>query len=158
MDRDKNKFIKKKPKTFVRGFVSGLVLASITVVFAIPFAIQPEVAKAQFVLTDDQPAKAQRAATLATEQSAIQTRDLLQSAADIAFKQAMRYFLNTLAYDTATWLASGGEGEQPLFYTDGWGSYLSDLADGAAGSFLETIGDDFLGINVSAIGLKTRLS
>ena len=46
--------------------------------------------------------------------------DVLQSVFAVAFKNAVGYFLNTVAYDTATWLASGGEGQQPMWETKGW--------------------------------------
>ncbi|RJQ31948.1 hypothetical protein C4572_01895 [Candidatus Parcubacteria bacterium] len=57
----------------------------------------------------------------------------------VAYKQGLSYFLHNLAYDTATWIASGGEGEKPMFITEGWGKYLADAADRAAGVFI----DDF---------------
>lgn len=62
----------------------------------------------------------------------------LKTAAATALKAALSHFVNTLAYDTATKLASGGRGQQPLFETEGWGAYLQNTADEAAGSFIET--------------------
>ncbi|MFA6322601.1 MAG: carbohydrate binding domain-containing protein [Candidatus Buchananbacteria bacterium] len=72
----------------------------------------------------------------------------LEDAVYTAGKSGLSYLLNTMAYDIATWLASGGQGQQPMFYTDGWGAYLTDLVDGAAGKFLESFSDDFLGFNL----------
>ncbi|MFH1225724.1 MAG: hypothetical protein V1684_00350 [bacterium] len=69
-----------------------------------------------------------------------QAKEKLRIAGAVAFKSALRYFLNTLAYDTATWLASGGEGQQPMFETKGWGEYLKDVGDQAAGKFIEELG------------------
>jgi hypothetical protein len=66
----------------------------------------------------------------------------LEKAAATAYKESLRYFLNTLAVDTATYLASGDEGQKPMFFTDGWGGYLKNAADNAAGTFLETLGKD----------------
>ena len=72
----------------------------------------------------------------------------LKDAFFTAANESLRNFLNTIAYDTATWLASGGKGQQPLFYTQGWGEYLKDLADSAAGNFIERLGGDWLDFNV----------
>lgn len=56
----------------------------------------------------------------------------------VAFKTALIHFYRTLATDVATWMASGGKGQQPMFITQGWGAYLTDVADSAAGEFIET--------------------
>lgn len=55
-------------------------------------------------------------------------------------KTAVRNALQTIAYDTATWLGSGGSGQKPLFITEGWDKYLNNIADNAAGTFLEELG------------------
>lgn len=55
-----------------------------------------------------------------------------------AFQTAVRTSVNKIAYDTATWLGSGGEGQKPLFVTKGWGSYIGQIGDEAAGQFLES--------------------
>ncbi|HNX10714.1 MAG TPA: hypothetical protein PKI61_01080, partial [bacterium] len=44
--------------------------------------------------------------------------------------------LNRFAIDSATYIGSGGKGQQPLFVTKGWGEYAKDLADNAAGEFI----------------------
>lgn len=59
-----------------------------------------------------------------------------------AFWAAARLALNTLAYDTATWIGSGGKGQKPIFVTEGWGTYLENIADNAAGSFIEKLGKE----------------
>lgn len=56
------------------------------------------------------------------------------------YKAALHYFLNTLAHDTAVYLASGGKGQQPMFVTESWGKYLSNIADDAAGLIIEDLG------------------
>ena len=61
---------------------------------------------------------------------------------DVAYKSALRFFLNTLAYDTATYLATGDKGQQPMFETDGWGAYLKNVADNTAGEFIESLGQN----------------
>jgi len=57
-----------------------------------------------------------------------------------ALGSAITNAINTIAIDTATWLGSGGNGQKPLFYTEGWGSYLTNVADNAAGTFVEELG------------------
>lgn len=54
-----------------------------------------------------------------------------------AFQKVVRTALNKIAYDTATWLGSGSEGQKPMFVTQGWGDYLTQIGDEAAGEFLE---------------------
>jgi len=46
--------------------------------------------------------------------------------------------LNKIAYDTATWIGSGGEGQKPLFVTKGFGAYMKDIGDNAIGDAIET--------------------
>ncbi|OGF25155.1 hypothetical protein A2303_02300 [Candidatus Falkowbacteria bacterium RIFOXYB2_FULL_47_14] len=60
-----------------------------------------------------------------------------KKAGSAAFWSALRTAMNTVAYDTATWLGSGGKGQKPLFITEGWGEYLTNVADNAAGTFIE---------------------
>ncbi|MFA6307146.1 MAG: hypothetical protein WCV70_04075 [Patescibacteria group bacterium] len=60
--------------------------------------------------------------------------------AAIAFKAAVKNFLNNLAYDTATYLATGDWGQQPMFETRNFGTVVKDAADNAAGTFLEQWG------------------
>ncbi|MDP2708982.1 MAG: hypothetical protein Q8O93_02970, partial [bacterium] len=64
----------------------------------------------------------------------------LKQSGDIAWQQTLKFFLNTLAYDTATYLATGDKGQMPMFETEGWAGYLQNTADNAAGTFLETLG------------------
>ena len=45
--------------------------------------------------------------------------DQLQHAAATAYKLGLRRFLQNMAYETATWVASGGKGQKPLFITQG---------------------------------------
>src|SRR5680860_1578224 len=52
---------------------------------------------------------------------------LWQKGASLAFQQTLRSALNKMAYDTANWIGSGGEGQKPLFITQGWGDYMLSL-------------------------------
>lgn len=72
----------------------------------------------------------------------------LKDAVYVASKEALNYLLNTFAYDVATWLASGDKGQQPMFFTDGWGSYLTNVLDEAGGVFLESLGEDWGNFNL----------
>ena len=76
---------------------------------------------------------------------------MFSKAASQALGTAIRNALKQLAYNTATDLASGGEGQKPRFYVEDWGEYLSNTADSAAGSFLENLG------NSEDLGLELNL-
>ncbi|MFA6422273.1 MAG: hypothetical protein WCV92_02660 [Candidatus Buchananbacteria bacterium] len=73
-----------------------------------------------------------------------------------AFKSSLSIFSKTLARDTATWIASGGKGQKPLFITEGWGAYLQDTADKALGDFLDQIGQMY-GQDLCRPSLNVRL-
>ena len=76
-----------------------------------------------------------------------------------AFQSALSSSLNTIAYDTATWLGSGGKGQKPLFITEGWGEYLGNIGDNAAGLMLEEFGkvNGELKFNVCSPDLSVKL-
>jgi len=61
----------------------------------------------------------------------------LKESAALSFRQGVKFLLNQIAQDTATWIASGGHGQKPLFVTEGWGAYLANSIDQAAGVFLD---------------------
>ncbi len=61
-----------------------------------------------------------------------------QHGAAVAYRNAAHYFANQVAYDTAVWIGSGGQGQQPLFVTEGLGPYLKNLGDATAGEFLDS--------------------
>ena len=65
------------------------------------------------------------------------------SAAATAFTAALGNFLNRLAYDTATYLATGDKGQAPMFHTDSWEEFLLNTADYAAGDLLEAFGKEY---------------
>lgn len=56
------------------------------------------------------------------------------------FQSTLSSALNKIAYDSATWLGSGGKGQKPMFITEGWGEYLANVGDNAAGTFVEELG------------------
>lgn len=69
-------------------------------------------------------------------------KDALGSTAAIAYRNGLTFFLQSLAKDTASWIATGGRGQQPLFVTQGWGSYLADAGDSAVGTVIDTLSRD----------------
>ncbi|QQG52228.1 MAG: hypothetical protein HY931_02690 [Candidatus Falkowbacteria bacterium] len=69
--------------------------------------------------------------------------DLLKKSASLAFQQTLRTALNKMAYDTANWVGSGGQGQKPLFVTQDWGAYMAQIGDEAAGTFLENFANNY---------------
>ncbi len=65
------------------------------------------------------------------------TSTLWRKAGSVAFQRTLTTALNKIAYDTATWVGSGHQGQKPLFITNPW-TYLGNIGDEAAGQFLET--------------------
>jgi len=62
----------------------------------------------------------------------------LKKAGDVAFKNVLTQYLNNLAYNAATKIATGDWGQKPLFPTQP-GELLKQAADVAAGDFLESV-------------------
>ncbi len=71
----------------------------------------------------------------------------LKNSGDIAWRQALKFFLNQLAYDTANYLATGDKGQMPMFETEGFGGYLKNAADNTAGAFIESLGKNMATLN-----------
>lgn len=63
---------------------------------------------------------------------------------DLAFKSAVRGFLQKIAYDSAVYLASGGAGQEPLFWTNP-AKELEDVADAAVGDYLDGLSREVWG-------------
>ncbi len=55
----------------------------------------------------------------------------------VIFQQTLSKALNKIAIDSATWIASGDAGQTPLVNLKEFGTYLGDIADEAAGEFVE---------------------
>lgn len=72
----------------------------------------------------------------------------LKQSATIAYKNSLRYFLNKVAYDTATYIATGSPGKKPLFITEDWPTYFQKVGDEAVGSFLYEVGNKWWGKNI----------
>jgi len=52
--------------------------------------------------------------------------EILYAAALGAVVQGASYFMRKLAYDTASYIASGGKGQAALVFQDGFGKYLEN--------------------------------
>ncbi|GEM_PF-4447604 len=62
----------------------------------------------------------------------------LKATKDVAFKNALNNFTAKVAQDTATYVATGGKGQKPLFLTNP-GKYLEDAGNAAAGDFVDSL-------------------
>ena len=62
--------------------------------------------------------------------------------ADVAFKNAIKYFMNKIAYDTATYIATGSSGQKPLFVSEGWGAYFKNVRDESYAKFFLDLSDE----------------
>ncbi|GEM_PF-2405145 len=71
-----------------------------------------------------------------------------ETSGKIAYKNSLRYFLNKVAYDTATYIATGSPGQKPLFITEGWGEYFQQVGDEAVGDFFYRLGKEVWGKNL----------
>ena len=84
-------------------------------------------------------------------------KDELRKSIAGAFKQSLELFARQVARDTATWVASGGKGQKPLFVTEGWGAYLQNTADAALGNFIDQIGQHW-GIDLCKPSFGVRIA
>ncbi|MCX6798194.1 MAG: hypothetical protein NTX66_03230 [Candidatus Falkowbacteria bacterium] len=108
-----------------------------------------ETARAQMAVTD--PAVLAAILAQSAKQAAAEVKTvvkdkiwkILLKAASKAFQVTLRRALNKVAYDYATALGSGDWGQQPLFQAKDWGTYFGDVADEAAGGFIESFANDF---------------
>lgn len=66
-------------------------------------------------------------------------QDGLVTAGKVGIKNALRSFLEKLAYDYATWLGSGDWKQKPFIEPQNVGDYIKSSGDAALGSFLNTV-------------------
>src|SRR3989344_208391 len=74
----------------------------------------------------------------------------LLSASLGALVNGFSYFMRKLAYDTATYVASGGKGQGALAFRKGFGSYLETTAADSAATVIGELGQPF-GLNFCGI-------
>ena len=75
-----------------------------------------------------------------------------------ALKTSLSAFAKTMAYETATWVASGGKGQKPLFITEGWDTYLGNAADSALGNFIDLFMRNGFGVDMCAPDFNVKLA
>ncbi len=68
-----------------------------------------------------------------------------------ALVNSFSFALDKIAYDTATYVASGGKGQGALAFKQGFGQYLETTALDAVGNFIENFSEDALGVNLCRI-------
>lgn len=98
------------------------------------FSVLPAQAQVGVTITSDIPKVADDIMTFVSKG--------LKIVAQKATTQAVTYAMNKVAYDTAVWLASGGNGQSPLAFNSHGLEYLQSVGDLAAGSFIETFGKE----------------
>lgn len=72
----------------------------------------------------------------------------IERAAKIVYKNALDYFLQRMAYDTATWLATGDKGQAPLYWEEGIGAYIRGIGDEAIGKGLDELARGTFGVSL----------
>ncbi len=60
----------------------------------------------------------------------------------VAFFNALQVFFGQIAYDAASYIASGGKGQEAMYYKKGFGQYLQDVASDSAGEFIGSLSQD----------------
>lgn len=92
----------------------------------------------------------QAQATIAKIKSSIDFQ--LNYAAMLALQNMIDYAAQTVAYDTASWIANGGKGNMPLIETLTFGDYTKNLLLESAGEFIGTFSEEYaqgmIGINL----------
>ncbi len=87
--------------------------------------------------------------------------DSLWSAAQVSLLNASRAVINQVAFETATYLGSGAEGQAPLFYTVKFGEWIRQQGSNAGGSFVEefvnTRKQQINGLKSDQIGMIDRI-
>lgn len=75
------------------------------------------------------------------------------------FQTTLQTYLNNLAYNTATFIASGAPGGKPLVRTKSFARVLNDSRDAAYGDFIGNLSEDFFkgsGLNLCAPSLDVQ--
>ncbi len=96
--------------------------------------LSPRVANAQVSTVGDIPRELQKILNF--------IKDGLIAAAGVGIKNAIRSLLEKMAYDTAVWISSAGENQEPLAFIDQPGEYFTERADAAAGAFFSTLAEE----------------
>jgi hypothetical protein len=70
---------------------------------------------------------------------------LTRGAGSFALQTAISRTMSTIAYDTATWLVSGGTGQKPQWFTGTARDEWTKVGQAAEGSFISSLNDQFGG-------------
>lgn len=124
----------KKNKTLFRAFIGLFVFMEL---FGTLFFVKP--ANAQITIVESIPAK--------TEWGWAQIKTALTTAAMGSLLHASSYFMRKMAYDGATYIASGGKGQGALAFKDGPASYFKKLAKDSSADMINEFGKPF-GLNL----------
>ncbi|MDD5750002.1 MAG: hypothetical protein PHO91_04510, partial [Patescibacteria group bacterium] len=139
----------------------SFILLFLLLIFSFGLIIAPQPAKAQLggpvTVISDIPATLQRVWNQIEK-----AYDVVQGivGAELA-NRTVEMYLNTIAHDIATQLASGGPGGKPMFRVTSMKNTLQKAGQSAAGEFLAeltTKGFDDLGINLCNPRLEMRLT
>lgn len=86
--------------------------------------------------------------------------EALLSSAKLSLKRSLKYFSSRIAIESATHLAKKAAGQESLLFQEGWGNYLLNVADGAAGTFLEALSETngFAKFNLCKPDLNVQLA
>ncbi len=134
------KFFKKQPNNFQKIFFS-ILLIIIVGVSSLGIAIKPVQAQGgASAMPTTEVFSIPTLFKIAIEKAWDILKTAYKKAGSAAFGSAVQKALNTMAYDTATYLASGDEGQKPMWYGEGFGAFLENVGDNAAGHFIEDIG------------------
>jgi len=118
------------------------VVALLTIIFLVmqlvsPVLLYPKAANAQFAVS----APVLEGLTLSQKIWTL-VKFTLKTTADIIFKNMLKDYLNQLAYNAATKIATGEKGQKPLFLTKPL-DLLKDTADKAFGDFIDQMARDW---------------
>ncbi|MCH7492431.1 hypothetical protein IID19_02445, partial [Patescibacteria group bacterium] len=130
---------RKKKKSMPRRWIMFGALVFFAMQIAIPALVVPRQAQALFGVGD---------VGITLDNITIEIGKAIDGAikvaSDVAFKNVLRSYLNNLAYNLATDIATGEKGQKPLFIPNPR-EFLTQAGDAAAGDFLDSIASDWLG-------------
>jgi len=110
----------------------------IVMVEIIAFVLFPTVVHAQIPVTETSSLEEQVTRALEV------IGEVLYTAALGAVIQGVSHFTRKIAYDTATYIASGGKGQGALVFEDGIGAYMEKVGGEAVGEAIHQLGEGFL--------------
>lgn len=124
-------FRQKLNKLVIIGLVLGLFFGN--------FIFENKIARAQYIVVTDPKADAANKAAKAQDWSLSRLFNVtLPQMAAKTFNSVLSTALKQMAVDSANWIATGAKGQGPMFLTQGWGPFLSNIGDVAAGQMIDS--------------------